>query len=88
MTANQVAYWRNVETERSNRAGEGLKHTANVIAQQEADIHSAAQKETARHQKTQDIIAAGKLVTSQIQGKRDRAANLLGKALPLIGKFI
>lgn len=42
MTTNQIAYWQNVERERSNRANE-------QIAQYEADIKAAQQQETARH---------------------------------------
>ena len=39
MTSNQIAYWKNVETERSNRADEALQAEKNAIAQQEADVN-------------------------------------------------
>lgn len=50
MTSNQIAYWKNVETERSNRANEAETHRANVAKESETFRHNnQTEKETWRH---------------------------------------
>lgn len=51
MTSNQIAYWRNVETERANRAQEAETYRS----------HVASEKETRRHNLMQEHVNMGTL---------------------------
>lgn len=72
MTQNQIAYWKNVETERTNRAQEAertraakeserLKGQENLIKAAENRIKSAQQQETARTNLANEALRQGEL---------------------------
>lgn len=92
MTKNQLDFWKNQETERSNRANEAETHRANV--ERETEQHrSAVAKETEdlRHHTADENINMMKALTDQDnyklklkqwqEGGKDEVAARIDKAL-------
>lgn len=55
MTANQVAYWKNVETERANRAEEAIKQQEATTHEMKAKADVYQREKEFQYQKKRDI---------------------------------
>lgn len=76
MTSNQIQYWRNVETERSNRTNEQETHRSNVVRERETMRSNLAKEfETNRHNVETERHNRNLLLESRAQFK---ASNELG----------
>lgn len=78
MTHNQIAYWANVETKRSNRANEKERHRSNLANERETHrANVTREEETERHNRATEGISqqeadthAGQLSLAQLQNRQ------------------
>lgn len=75
MTSNQISYWRNVETERSNRRNEDLTRGRNQIARDEASEKARANRKNEQFRAIEDSL---KVVDSYNKNKNDETKNFVG----------
>lgn len=75
MTSNQISYWRNVETERSNKRNEDLTRGRNQIARDEASEKARANRKNEQFRALEDIKG---VVDSYNKNMNDKTKNFVG----------
>lgn len=68
MTQNQIAYWANQETERSNKAKETETNRHNVVTEKETQRHNTKTETTDRINANANAVKAGAEVAKAVSG--------------------